>query len=77
MKVTITTKDPDGYHDYEFVKIDFDGRQQFYVEEDKKDFSNNTLNNNFAACRFIHQMLEKVYIAGQKGEDLEFEHIQV
>ena len=59
--------------DVEFVQIKFDGRRQFYVEEDKVNWQNNTLSKNFAYCYLIRDMLEKVYIAGQKGEPVEFQ----
>jgi len=56
-----------------FVQITFDGRQQFYVREDKVDWRGNTLAKNFSGCFMIKAMLEKVYIAGQKGEPVEFQ----
>jgi len=60
----------------EFIQITFDGRQQFYVEEDKVDWTANTLAKGFAGCHMIKDMLEKVYILGQKGEDVEF-HVNI
>ena len=56
----------------EFIQIMFDNRQQFFVHEDKVNWINNTLAKNFAGCNMIKAMLEQVYIAGQKGEDVEF-----
>jgi len=59
--------------DVDYVQITFDGRQQFYVQEDKVDWTTNTLDKNFSGYYMIRSMLEKVYIAGQKGEPVEFQ----
>ena len=59
--------------DVDYIQITFDGRQQFYVQEDKVDWTTNTLSKGFSGCYMIKAMLEKVYIAGQKGEPVEFQ----
>lgn len=74
MQINITQNESDN-KDVQLIKIDFDGRQQFYVEEDKVDWKNNTLDRNFSNCYMIKAMLEKVYVAGQKGEAITFNHI--
>lgn len=59
--------------DINSIQINFDGRQQFYVEEDKVNWMNNTLARNFSGCYMIKAMLEAVYIAGQKNEPVEIQ----
>jgi hypothetical protein len=59
--------------DIDYIQITFDGRQQFYVQEDKVDWTTNTLAKNFSGCFMIKAMLEKVYEAGQKNEPVEFQ----
>jgi|KBSMisStaDraftv2_1062788.scaffolds.fasta_scaffold116371_3 hypothetical protein len=60
----------------EYIQITFDGRQQFYVEEDKVDWTANTLAKGFSNCHMIKTMLEQVYMLGQEGEDIEF-HVNI
>jgi len=74
MIVEIIQDSPESLHT-KFIKIDFDGRQQFYVSEGEPE--DNTLNRNFSGCYMIQRMLEQVYIAGQKGEDIQFINKQV
>lgn len=76
MQINIIQSNPDN-KDIQLIKIEFDGRQQFYVEEDKVDWTNNTLDRNFSNCYMIKAMLEKVYDAGQKGEAITFNHIYI
>jgi hypothetical protein len=75
MLVEILTNDPDEAH-RNFIKITFDGRQQFYVE-DGDDSADNTLAKGFCQCYMIKGMLEKVHELGLKGEPIEFKYIQV